>query len=271
MPKVNGFQVEEHGSGYQLTIRVHVGRDESYGGWVADLLGDLDVEDLVSRDTKGGGEDVNTNEPQAASGRGTRNRRNQQTDDAKRDTSSDNDNAHDEARAPDEGDADSGGEEDGKSSTRRRSRRAELESEAAETTAEVEKPKRGRRKPAEDKGGENPTESASAAKRKSRSRSTSATTATTAKSTRGRAQSADTKKAGKTGAASATKSRSKKKADKITDADLTKASSEAAGVVGAPAILDILDEFAVEKVGDLKDDQRAEFVERMKAEVENAD
>ena len=31
MPKVNGFQVEEHGSGYQLTIRVHVGRDEELG------------------------------------------------------------------------------------------------------------------------------------------------------------------------------------------------------------------------------------------------
>lgn len=29
--KVNGFQVEEHGSGYALTIRLHVGKDEVVG------------------------------------------------------------------------------------------------------------------------------------------------------------------------------------------------------------------------------------------------
>lgn len=36
--KVNGFQVEEHGAGYALTIRLHVGKDELADDWVGNLI-----------------------------------------------------------------------------------------------------------------------------------------------------------------------------------------------------------------------------------------
>ena len=36
--KVNGLQIEKHGSGYQVTIAFHVGEDELAGDWVGDVM-----------------------------------------------------------------------------------------------------------------------------------------------------------------------------------------------------------------------------------------
>lgn len=87
------------------------------------------------------------------------------------------------------------------------------------------------------------------------------------------AQSAGTRsrRRGKSGspAAATNSTRSGKKtspSDDITDEDLTKAASQAAQVIGAPAVMEVLEEFAVSKLGDLQGDQRQEFLDRMQAE-----
>lgn len=49
-----------------------------------------------------------------------------------------------------------------------------------------------------------------------------------------------------------------------TDEDLTKAASLAARKFGPPAVMELLEEFGVSRVGDLEGERRAEFVGRLK-------
>lgn len=51
--------------------------------------------------------------------------------------------------------------------------------------------------------------------------------------------------------------------DDVSDEDLTKAASQAAASIGAPAVVDVLDEFEVAEVRDLNQAQRREFVAKL--------
>ena len=63
--------------------------------------------------------------------------------------------------------------------------------------------------------------------------------------------------------------RSAKKDDGITDADLVKACSEAASQIGPDLVAEILgDDYKATEVSELNQDQRKEFLETLRAEIE---
>lgn len=230
--KVTGFQVEEHGSGYALTIRVNVGREELADDWVGNLFsrlqagGDLfgqEEEDheptQASGDDEGAAAGVSDSKP--ASTRGRRRGRRDAVGGA--------------SDAPAEGGAESRDAPDVDAAAApagRRGRRSRVASEAAEAPA---KPVRRRGKKQEDKGDASPP-SAPTAGRRSKKKGSSAELAKAAKSP---------------------------SKDDVSDEDLTKAASQAAASIGAPAVMDILDEFGVDEVRSLNQDQRREFVAKL--------
>ena len=66
------------------------------------------------------------------------------------------------------------------------------------------------------------------------------------------------------------KSRSKKAepvSDEITDADLAKAASHGAEEIGPKLVTEILEQFGVGNVAELKDDQRKEFIDLIDSEM----
>lgn len=233
--KMNGFQVEEHGSGYAVTLRLQIGKEElEYAKITIDmvrLLGAIGRSFIsvaggeeVSRDTEPGDEVP----PTKAKGR--------------RKSSAKTSNATAET--------DAGGGEEGKPKTRRRRgkpagssdtasetkgrrRRGPAASTASdETPSDDEKPK-GRRRGK--KAVENPTDTAPTVGASSRTRRKK-TSASLAKSP----------------------------SDDVSDEDLTKAASQAASVVGAPAVMDVLEEFGAAQVSDLDQEQRREFLGKLK-------
>lgn len=215
--ELNGIQIERHGEGYAVTLRLWMGRREAPGEDVGEVFAAFEEKAKVAFDgehvpdeaTEVGEEDpTQESEKPAASARGRSRRR---TSKSTSDTV-----------AP-----------------------------SAESSAE-EKPTEGRRRrrrvsSREASGGdENPTESsAGTAKSRQRRRTGSASTAESG---------------------SATKSPSEKKTYK--DADLSRAASEAAVVIGPSGVMEVLQEFEVSKIGELKGDKRAEFVEALEARKE---
>ena len=68
-----------------------------------------------------------------------------------------------------------------------------------------------------------------------------------------------------------TKSRSKKASGDIPDEDLSKAASTAAEDLGAPAVMEVLEEFGVGIINELAGKQRAEFMVRLQEERDKED
>ncbi len=209
--KINGVQVEEHGSGYSVTIRAHVGREEARVGMsdavtstilTGMVAGFAAISELELRDTPApapaGPTTVPTEAPaQPAPAPATRRSRRGEAQQAKADP----------APAP--------------AANERRSRRGEVQQAKADPT------------PA-------PAASAPIASRRGHSTQVTAQPAVTHSSPDA----------------------------KIADEDLTKAASQAAMVLGAPAVMEIVKEFGVDQVGQLKADVRQEFLDRLKAERE---
>lgn len=240
--KINGFQVEEHGSGYAVTLRLHVGREEALDGMTssadgvvlgalaAALAATVNIEGVNSYDAKAGEKPVpgaETSRVQSkdhdakaeppAGGRRV-NRGGSKTEDK-------------EPGDPTSGSATAAG-------SKGRRRRAST----AKTTSRSE----------EGKEPEGPTPGGALPQTAKRRQKSETSTAGTAKRTQ------------------TTKSRSRKKATKITDEDLTKAASQAAAELGAPVVMDLVAEFNVEKVGDLDAKQRVKFKARLAEEREKA-
>lgn len=238
---LNGFQVEEHGSGYQLTIRVHIGSDELEDNWVGDLMErvggtlNLDGAGTVAEDKD---DDKGDNDRPKGRGRRASTARSKSRNNRERDEASDDD-------------GDSEAEE-----TPRRGRRTR-KTEKASPEKGVSR-RRGRRKTEGEDGEDDPSSDAPRAGSR-RTRSRKSATASGTKATRGRSRSA---KGAKSGSA---------KASGPSDVDLTKACSDAAEVIGATQIANILDEFGVEKVNELEGETRQEFIDRLNDEMENND
>lgn len=199
--KLNGLQIEEHGSGFALTLRVHVGREEFRDGMSDDVTDDaVGIFTTVVHSTI------------AFSKKTTLVR--ESADEQKLDETGTSEN-----KRP---------EEPSTPGSRRRQRakaKGSRETEADPTGAPAAERKGQRRK-------------------------------------KGSSSSASTQK--EKAGASSTKS-------ELTDEDLSKAASEAAQSIGAPKVMEILGEFKVEKVNQLKSKQRLEFKQRLDQEVATAD
>ncbi len=63
----------------------------------------------------------------------------------------------------------------------------------------------------------------------------------------------------------------KKKDEGISDSDMLKAASEAAAVITPATVTEILEEFGVSGVADIAQDQRQEFLDMLKSEIEAED
>ncbi len=239
--KVNGFQIEEHGSGYALTIRAHVGREEIMPGWMEEVLrpvlskeGGLNAlispEQTDSGSTDSGPAETGDDDGAADTGRRRRGRRNAVggTGDVP---------AGGEAGSPDTADAKPAGASKG-----RARRRSQPKAETVEAPAGRVKTRRRGKK--EEKPAANPTGAASAAGRRSK------------KTKPPGVKAAKTKKS---------------PSEEVSDEDLTKSASQAAADIGPPAVMDILDEFGVGEVRDLTQEQRREFVDRLTEARESAD
>lgn len=216
--KINGFQVEEHGEGYSVTIRLHIGREELPETLISEpldaiiklLAGDTvaPAEDKPKPRRRSKPEDTPDTKPEDAPAAKTR-RRSKKTEEAK--------------TAP--------AEEAKTAPTGRRARR--LASGASNA-----QPKEAEKSEVDPTDTPAPSETAKTAGKRSR-----------------RAKPSGAKPA------STKKSRSKK--DDVSDEDLTKAASQAAALLGPPAVMDVLDEFAVEEVRDLSQEQRKEFMAKL--------
>ena len=200
--KVNGFQVEEHSSGYHVTIRIQVGKEETV--WINDFMTRLQVGGDLFNDAPAADDDALERAKTAAKKGGGKGRRAAQRDAVEKDDDAD------------------------------------------------EKPKaEGRR--AAGKGG-------------SKGRRGKDPTGTTRKRGNSSAKGAGGGKGRRSHrAASSTKDQAEDASSpsEVSDEDLTKASSQAAQVIGPPAVITILEEFGVATVGDLEGDQRTEFIERV--------
>ncbi len=227
--KINGFQVEEHGEGFAVTLRLHVGREELSDTFVSEpiravvqLMAGLPnmMEGVLSpsaEEPKAEAEakpKVRTRKPRA------------KTEDAP-------DAKPEDAPAP-------------TSRSSRRRRAGVSNAQPAKPDSPLTRRRRAGTKEAE-KSELDPTSTASTAGRSSRkARASGAKPASEAK-------------------AKTTKSPSKKKdkKDEVSDEDLTKSASQAAALLGPPAVMDILDEFAVDEVRDLSQAQRKEFLAKL--------
>lgn len=218
MMKLNGLQIEEHGSGFSLTIRVHAGREEFNDGMsdrvTEEALGIFTgvvhsvlafqakrydgsglvgaIEAAVAKDEPADPETVENAEEAAA-----------------RVVQGEIDKAAKAAGEPAGGDV--------APATRRRRAKAKAKAE-------------GSRDPKADPTG------APTAERKGRRRKKAPPSNVSVQKTD----------------ASSTKS-------DLTDEDLSKVASEAAQSIGAPAVMEILGKFKVEKVNQLKGEQRTKF------------
>ncbi len=260
--KINGFQVEEHGSGYHLTIRVHVGHDELADDWIGNIFarlrsgGDLFNDEEAHPDASAQADDTEEEGDEAPADSGSGTARASRRRGRKRGVGNDD--------LPSEGASDVPARH-----TRRRGRAAAK----ADTVpaADVKKPRRAR-KAKEEKPEENPTEPAATAGRRSRrGKATGAETASASPSD----PSETAKTAGRRsrrGKASGAKSASTKSpSEDVSDEDLTRAASLAAKDLGSPLVMDILEEFGAEQVRDLNQAQRAEFLTRLDDERAKAD
>lgn len=242
--KVNGMQLEQHGSGFNITLSLWVGAEEELGqvaekilngfergiSHASDVTGDGDAP--VDTTDKGGTAGEPDHKPASRRGR-------------KRPGSAPVGGDGDDAAGRDEGSRDTDDAPPSGERSRRRGRRQNPSSETAETAAPV---KRGRGQPKkEEKPEDSPTESASNAERRSRSRSTTATPA-------------------KPGT-------SPSKGD-ISDEDISKAATDAASILGAPAVLEILEAAApgddTPQLKDLTQAQRKKFRKLVDAELKKA-
>ena len=174
--KINGFQVNEHGSGYEVTVRIHIGSEEAGAEWLSGVF--HNAMNLVND---------NENEPGAAPA-----------------------------------------EEPAKTTRRRPVKKADAKPKVPDMDLGIV----GRR----------PTKKSSA---------TDADGST--KPTRRRA--------------SPKKADAAKSPSKITDQDLSKAVTLAAKVLSSEPIMDMLTEYGVENVRDLKEDVREEFLAQLQAAV----
>lgn len=271
--KINGFQVEEHGEGFAVTLRVHVGLKELPEMFidepiraVVQLLAGLPnmMEGFDVRSNTGGAQDAA--DPKPARKRSRRGNR----DDA---VAGKGDTASGGAKEPHAA-ADADG--DGAPAGRRR-RRSRAAPEAGEAPAGKV---RRRRKAGEEKPNADPSTGAPAAGGRGRGRKKPAPaaaktspsedpTGTARRRAKSSAEAADGSKAKPGRRASKTKAGgASSPSEEVSDEDLTRSASLAAAEIGSPAVMNVLDEFGVTQVRDLTPEQRLEFVSRLTEERE---
>ncbi len=223
--ELNGLQFERHGSGYAVTLRMHVGAKEPMGLWIAgQMAASLNFEAFEAADP--GTDEVQDEAPPID----TKSRRKRSA------------KASNAAAGTDAGEEEkprgrrqrgkSAGDTDDAAETKGRRRRGPAASTASDESATDEEPKAQTRRRRGKKADAPPTsEAAPSAGRRARGAS-----ASTAKSPSD---------------------------DDVSDEDLTRAASNAASKVGAPAVMDVLEEFAAAQVSDLSQEQRPEFLVKL--------
>jgi|TARA_Y100000310_G_scaffold132889_2_gene131854 hypothetical protein len=253
--KLNGIQIEEHGSGYAVTLRLHVPHvhvnDDEMTSEEVEFFEDLGVRTLtttasfacergevVSRDTEGGDPRPTDAPPATESSAGTGGRRGRRAAQAAATEKS----AEEEPSAEDPTDAPAAGA--GRRGRRAQNAAAKSPSEGDPTgAAAAGGPRRGRRARAaagSDQDGSSAPDAGGGETRKGRRASE--------------------------GKAAASPS------SKVTDEDLTKAASQSAPVIGAEGVMEVLSQFkGATKLNDLKAGQRQKFLDALKQAKKEAE
>lgn len=213
---INGIQIEEHGSGYAITLRANIGREEVKEGMTDEVTSNVlagFTSALVAIERLQGGAQIALvqKEPLAPSS---------------------------PQPAPVEAVSSAG-------AARRRGH-------SGANPAPVVEP---------------PTNSAPSSDQRRRRRSADAETTETAS---GAAPAQPARRRGRTTETPAQPAAPTSRSD-FSDEDLTKAASQTAAVVGAPAVKAIIEEFGVTMVNQIKPEVRAEFIGRLQAERDAAE